>query len=253
MTMRFRDRVVVVTGAGGGLGRAAALGFAREGARLVITDIAAGGVEETAAMILAEGGECLATAFDLGAEPEITRFGTETCARHPRIHLLYNNAGIAYGEINQPIDTIGQERWLRYLAVNSIAPMLLAQALRPSLRAAKGVILNQSSMAASSPGNAYGITKATLNAVTYAMASSFGPEGIRVNAIAPGLMETDAARDGLPPAAHERIRAMQMLDGSGTAEDIVRLALFLASDEVRFITGEIVACDAGNRVRGWRY
>ena len=88
--------------------------------------------------------------------------------------------------------------------------------------------------------------------MTYGMASVFGADGIRVNAIAPGLMETPAARGNLRAETYQRIQSQQMLKVHGTADDIAALGLFLASDEARFITCEIVSCDAGNRLRGWR-
>jgi 3-oxoacyl-[acyl-carrier protein] reductase len=253
MSKRFTSRLVVITGAGGGLGRVSALAFAREGAELVLTDVMAQGLEETAALVRKEGGVCSTHCFDLGVESAIKEFGAQICARHPRIDVLFNNAGIAYGEVNQSIEAISLEKWLHFLTVNSLAPVILAQSLRPSLANAKGVILNQSSMASWQPGNVYGVTKATLNSLTYAMANVFGADGIRVNAIAPGIMETPANKAGLTAETYTRVQNMQLLKLHGTAEDIANLAVFLASDEGRFINCEIVGCDAGNRLRGWRY
>lgn len=252
MRKRFTDRIVVITGAAGGLGRALAIGFAGEGARLILTDVAADGLPETSALVREAGGDCSIHRFDLAVEQDVQKFGADICAVHPRVDVLFNNAGIAYGEITQSVETVGLEKWLRYLAINSIAPLLLGMALRPALAAAKGVILNQSSMAAYMPSTIYGVTKATLNSLTYGMAQVFGADGIRVNAIAPGMMETAASNAGLPPDTQARIQAMQPLKLHGLPEDIVALALFLASDDARFITSEIVHCDAGNRIRGWR-
>jgi 3-oxoacyl-[acyl-carrier protein] reductase len=96
------------------------------------------------------------------------------------------------------------------------------------------------------------VTKATLNAMTYGMAHAFGGDGIRVNAIAPGIMETPANKSGVSAETYARIQGMQMLKLHGTADDIAALAVFLASDDARFINCEIVSCDAGNRLRGWR-
>jgi NAD(P)-dependent dehydrogenase (short-subunit alcohol dehydrogenase family) len=107
-------------------------------------------------------------------------------------------------------------------------------------------------MASYLPGTAYGVTKAALNAMTYGMARSFANQGIRVNAIAPGLMETPANRAGIPPEHYDRIQSMQFLKLHGSATDIVALGLFLASDDARFITNEIVHCDAGHPFRGYR-
>jgi NAD(P)-dependent dehydrogenase (short-subunit alcohol dehydrogenase family) len=107
-------------------------------------------------------------------------------------------------------------------------------------------------MASYLPAVAYGVTKATLNAMTYGMAQVFGADGIRCNAIAPGIMETTASRSQLSPETYARVQGTQALNLHGTAQDIVSLGLFLASDDARFITCEIVSCDAGSRLRGWR-
>ena len=252
MSRRFEGRTVLITGAAGGLGRTSACAFAREGATLILADLHDAGLQESAAAVRVAGAECFTHAFDLALESEIQRVGREICARHPKLHVLYNNAGLHLGESNQGVASIGLAQWLHYLTVNSIAPVLLAQALRPALAAAQGVILNQSSMASYVPATIYGVTKATLNSMTFGMAHAFGRDGIRVNAIAPGMMETSATRGHMPPEQYARIQATQILDLHGTGDDIANLALFLASDEARFIDCEIVHCDAGSRVRGWR-
>lgn len=249
MAGRFEGKTVLVTGGAAGLGRAIAEAFAREGAALILADIDEGGLAATAAAL---GAACSTHRADLSSEAEIQALAAAILGAHPTLDVLVNNAGLAYGEVAWAFETLDQAKWQLFLAVNAIAPLLLAQALRPALAAAKGVVLNQSSMAANMPATAYGVTKATLNAMTFGMATSFGKDGIRVNAIAPGLMETPASKAGVGDEHMARIRAMQMIEGTGTAQDIAALALFLASDDARFIAGEIVACDAGNRIRGWR-
>lgn len=251
MSQRFQDRLVLVTGGAAGLGRTFAGHFAAEGAQLILVDVDGKGLEETASLLRDRGARCESHRVDLGNEADIQRLGAQLCADHARLDVLINNAGIAYGEVAYGFEKLSQSQWLQFLSVNTLAPLMLAQVLRPPLAAAQGVVLNISSMASYMPATAYGVTKAALNAVTYGMAQVFSADGIRVNAIAPGLMETTGSRS-LPPEAIARVQAQQLLKLNGTAEDIARLALFLASDEARFIDCEIVHCDAGNRIRGWR-
>ncbi len=199
MANRLTDKIVLVTGAAGGLGRAYALQFAKEGARLIVTDVETSGLEETAALLKAQGALCSSHRVDLAVEKEIQDFGAEICRAQPRLDVLINNAGIAYGEITRGFEHLSQEKWLRYFAVNTVAPLILAQAVRAPLAKARGLIINQSSMASFVPATAYGLTKSALNAMTFGMAYAFGADGIRANAIAPGLMETPASNAHLTP------------------------------------------------------
>jgi 3-oxoacyl-[acyl-carrier protein] reductase len=250
--MRFEGKQVVITGAAGGMGQAFAHHFAAEGAELILTDAEDKGLEQAAATLREQGARCSTHRVDLAAESDIQQFATQIAAQHERLDVLINNAGIAYGEVAHSFESLSQAKWLRFLSVNTVAPLLLAQALRAPLAKARGAVINISSMASYVPATAYGVTKAALNAMTYGMANVFGADGIRVNAIAPGIMETPASRASLPPGTYERIQGQQLLKLHGTADDIAALALFLASEDARFITCEIVSCDAGNRVRGWR-
>jgi 3-oxoacyl-[acyl-carrier protein] reductase len=252
MEKRFTGRLVLITGAAGGMGRTFALRFAAEGAKLILTDLDEPLLEETAALVRERGAACSSHRVNLAVESEIAQFASEVRGRHSRLDVLVNNAGLAYGEITTSFADLSQEKWLRYLAVNTVAPLLLAQALRAPLATARGVILNMSSMASYMPATAYGVTKAALNSMTYGMANAFAADGIRVNAIAPGLMETPATMANLTPETQARVQSQQLLKLHGTADDIASLGLFLASDEGRFIDCDVIHCDAGNRMRGWR-
>jgi 3-oxoacyl-[acyl-carrier protein] reductase len=252
MAKRFAGKTVLVTGAADGLGRAYALAFAREGAELIVLDIEPKGLAETTRLIKAAGVKCTSFRLDLALESEIHECATEVCRRFPRLDVLVNNAGLAYGEISTGFERVSQQRWLHFLSVNTLAPLLLAQALRAPLAAAHGLVINQSSMASYMPGTAYGITKAALNAMTYGMAHAFGADGIRVNGIAPGLMSTPASDSSLTAEQKKRVQGMQLIKGQGTAEDIAQLGVFLASHEGRFINNDVISCDAGNRMRGYR-
>ena len=252
MSKRFKDKVVVVTGAAGGLGLMAAKAFAQEGAELVLLDVNAAGLADAKRQV-SKLGKCETYAVDLSSGVQIEQVGVTLSEQYERVDVLFNNAGIAYGEVNQMLDSVDLDRLQMYFTINSFAPLMLAKALREPLAAAKGVVINQSSMAANMPSTIYGATKALLNQFTYAMASIFGADGIRVNAIAPGLMETPASTAALPEETVQRLRGMQMLkELKGEPEDIANLALFLASDEARFITSEVICCDAGCTLRGWR-
>jgi NAD(P)-dependent dehydrogenase (short-subunit alcohol dehydrogenase family) len=233
-----------------GLGLARA--FAREGARLILTDLDEAGLEKSAATLRAEGATLSTHRVNLAVENEILEFGRQICAEHDHLHVLINNAAIAYGGILVRFETLRLDKWLQYLTVNSLAPLILAQALRAPLAKAKGVVLNQTSIGGYTPEKAYGVTKAALNAITYGMALAFGEDGVRVNGIAPGIIETPASVAGVPSEIYAKLQEAQMLKLHGTPDDIANLALFLASDDARFITCQIVSCDAGSRHKGWR-
>src|SRR5882724_5169607 len=242
MTKLFENKVAVITGAAGGMGQAFGRRFAAQGASLILVDVDEKGLEQSAAALRAEGATCSTHRVDLGVETEIQQFAAQVCAQYPTVDVLINNAGLAYGEVAFSFETLSQAKWLRFLSINTVAPLLLAQALRVPLAKAHGVVLNISSMAGYVPGTAYGVTKAELNAMTFGMANAFGSDGIRVNAIAPGVMDTPASRASLSAAHYERIQSQQALKLEGTADDIAALAVFLASDDARFITCEIVSC-----------
>jgi 3-oxoacyl-[acyl-carrier protein] reductase len=245
-------KLIVITGAAGGMGQAFARHFAADGAALILTDVDEPGLAQAAATLKEQGAQCSTFRVDLGDESEVQRFAADLAVRHERVDVLVNNAAIAYGEVAHSFETLSQEQWLRFLSINTVAPLLLAQALRTPLANAQGLVLNISSMASYVPATAYGVTKAALNAMTFGMASAFGRDRIRVNAIAPGIMETPAARASLPPGTYERVQSQQLLRLNGSADDIAALGVFLASDAARFITCEIISCDGGNRLRGWR-
>lgn len=252
MGKRFERRLVLVTGGAAGLGRSFAEHFAAEGARLILIDIDETGLQQTAEQLRGRGSECSVHRLDLADEAQIQSVAARLCGEHPRLDVLVNNAGLAYGEVSTGFTQLSQQKWLHYFAVNTVAPLLLGQALRPSLAAAKGSIINITSMASYMPATAYGVTKAALASMTYGMATAFSSDGIRVNGIAPGIMETPASKQGLSAETYARVQGQQMLKLDGVAEDIAKLGLFLASDDARFITSEIISCDAGNRMRGWR-
>lgn len=248
----FTGKVVLVTGGGAGLGRAHALKFAAQGAHVILADIDADGMDESKALVEEAGGTAECHRCDMGSEADINACAAAVLAGHRALDVLINNAGLHMGEIARGFLGLGMAKWQHFHAVNVFGPLLLAEALRPALKAAKGLVINTSSMAAYQPQSAYGITKASLNIFTHAMASHFAADEVRCVAIAPGLMETPNAKAGVEDANWERLKAMQQVRRQGTAEDIASLALFLASPEGSFINNEVIHCDGGNQLRGFR-
>jgi 3-oxoacyl-[acyl-carrier protein] reductase len=252
MSGKFLGKTILITGGAAGLGQAYALAFASEGARIIVADLNEAGMAETKSMVEALEGTCECHHVDMGKEDSINALGAAVMANHPRLDVLINNAGLHLGEIARGFFGVGMVKWQHWFAVNTIGPLLLAEALRPALKAAKGLIINKSSMASYQPQTAYGITKASLNVFTHAMAAQFGADEIRCVAIAPGLMETLAAKGGVADDNWEHLKAMQSVKRQGTAEDIANLGVFLASDEGSFINNQVILCDGGNAMRGFR-
>lgn len=253
MDDKFAGKTVLVTGAANGLGKEIAMAFAEQGARLFLVDIDGQNLNAASSFFADHGHDCGATTADLSDECAIADVARQYAASHDGLDVLVNNAGLAYGEIAHGFLGLGMEKWASYFALNTIAPLLLAEALRPQLAAAKGIIINQSSMASHIPATAYGVTKAALNAMTYGMAAQFADDEIRCVGIAPGLMATEASEGNLAEEAKQRLRVMQMAPKRhGVARDIANMALFLASEEGSFINNQIISVDGGNRMRGWR-
>jgi 3-oxoacyl-[acyl-carrier protein] reductase len=248
----FSGKTVLVTGGAAGLGRAYALKFGGAGAHLILADINEAGMVSVAAEVVAAGGTAECHRCDMADEGQIQALGAAVIAAHPRLDVLINNAGLHMGEIARGFFGLGQAKWQHFYAVNVIGPLLLAEALRPALAAAKGLIINKSSMASYQPQTAYGITKASLNIFTHAMAAQFGADDIRCVAIAPGVMATEAAERGVDPDNWARLVGMQSVKRQGTAEDIANLGYFLASDAGSFVNNQVILCDGGNAMRGFR-
>jgi 3-oxoacyl-[acyl-carrier protein] reductase len=252
MAGQCAGKTVLVTGGAAGLGRGYALRFGGEGAHLILADINEAGMAAVKAEVEALGGSAECHRCDMGNEADIQALGAAVCAAHPKLDVLINNAGLHLGEIARGFFGLGLGKWQHYFAVNVIGPLLLAEAVRPALKAAKGLIINKSSMASYQPQTAYGITKASLNVFTHAMAAQFGADEIRCVGIAPGLMATEAAERGVEADNWERLKGMQAVKRQGTTEDIANLGYFLASPEGSFINNQVILCDGGNQLRGFR-
>ncbi len=264
MTERLEGKTAVIVGAGQspgetlGNGRAMALLFASEGARVLCVDRIGDRAEETAAMILEAGGEASAMQADVTRAAEVAEIIAQAVARLGRIDILVNNVGIGGGD--GPAHRVEEAAFDRILAVNLKGMWLVTKAALAVMREQKsGSIVNISSLAARAGGIqlAYEISKAGVNRLTANVAISQARYGVRCNAVQPGLIDTPMAVAGIAGASGrsqaevraERDARVPLGGKMGTAWDTAHAALFLASDDAKFITGAILPVDGGMGVR----
>jgi NAD(P)-dependent dehydrogenase (short-subunit alcohol dehydrogenase family) len=263
MTQRLRDKVAIVVGAGQtpgatiGNGRATALRFAEEGARVVLVDRRRESAEETLALIREQGGDGKVVQADVRHEVDCQALIEASMQHYGRIDILHNNVGIGAGDAGPT--QITEEAWDLIHATNLKSVLFTCKHTLPVMRAQRsGVIVNISSVAAvCSVGIiAYKTSKAAVNALTHSLAMGNARYGIRANCIMPGLMETPMAIEGYVAAGRDRAdliaqrNAQVPLGGRmGTAWDVANAALFLASDEAKFITGVCLPVDGGQAAR----
>lgn len=248
--MRLKDKVAIVTGAGSirpgmGNGKATAILFAREGARVACVDRNLEAAEETVRLIRGEGGEAMAIQADVTKEPEARRLVEETVSRYGKLDILFNNVGGAYGEAGLKVTV---EDWDATMDLNLKSVLLVCKYAVPEMiRNGGGTIVNNASMAAyhSHPMYAYSASKAGVIALTRCLAGGLARHNIRVNCVAPGLMDTPMVA---PIMTEKRIRLVQErvpLGRHGTAEETAFTVLFLASPEASYITGQTIPIDGG--------
>jgi NAD(P)-dependent dehydrogenase (short-subunit alcohol dehydrogenase family) len=250
MVGRLAGKVAVVTGAGSrgpgiGNGKAAAILFAREGASVLCVDQAVERVEETCAVIADEG--CAATPFvaDVTDRAQCEAMIAAAVERYGRLDILHNNVGIAS---LQGIREVTEDEWDHVMAVNIKSMVLASQAAVPHLESAGGSIINISSIAALrayGPLTAYQTTKAGIIGLTKALAGQLADKNIRVNCIAPGQVWTPMVAELLGPKAREQRRVAGLVQQEGTAWDVGWAAVYLASDESRWVTGQVLVIDGG--------
>jgi len=245
----LQDRVVIITGAGQGIGRVFAKSFAEAGARVAIAELNEERAGKVAAEILEAGGKALAVTTDVADPNSIDEMVEVVTDAWGRIDVLINNAGIFSTLEMKPFDQIPLEEWERVLRVNLTGPFLCARAVLPAMRQRKwGRIINIASGAVrlGRPNYLHYIaTKAALSGMSLSMARELGPDGITVNAILPGATFTEIERKTVTPKQKEKIIAMQCIPRAETPDDLVGAALFLASDASGFVTGQSINLDGG--------
>ncbi len=249
--MRLQDKVCLITGAGGGMGRVAATLFAREGARVAVADVAADAGRETVALIEAAGGEAMFLPCNVAKEAEVVAAMAALTDRWGRLDVLYNNAGIMMAADHSVLDT-DEAVWDQTFAVNVKGISFCCKHGIPHmLRQGSGSIINIASfvglVGCSVPQDAYTASKGAVISLTRSLAVQFAPRGIRTNAICPGPIETPLMTEWLlRDEEARRVRLARNPTGRfGRPEDIAYLALYLASDESAWTNGAIMMADGG--------
>jgi NAD(P)-dependent dehydrogenase (short-subunit alcohol dehydrogenase family) len=253
MTGRLEGKVALITGAGSGIGRAAAELFAAEGAAVAVVDLLAEAAEETVGKITADGGRALALAANVAVAAEVESAVARAVGELGRLDVLYNNAGV---NSSGSVADATEDDWDRCFAVNAKGTFLCSRAAVPHLEAAGGgAIVNQGSVAglvAVPNFAAYCAAKGAVVSLTRSMAIDLAGRRIRVNAICPGTVFTPlmepmlrARGEGDLEAGLAKTVVKYPIGRLGTPEEIARVALFLAGDDASFLTGSIVTADGG--------
>jgi len=242
-------RVIIVTGGARGIGKAIAARCAEEGASLVIADVEEALAAQTAAEIEAAGRQAIAVRTDVSAAASVSSMTAAAFDRYGRIDVLVNNAAMMAQLPRQPFDAIPEEQWDRVMLVNVKGPWLCSRAVVPVMRQQRGgkiVNLSSDMVISGVPGMLhYVASKGALTAMTRSLARELGPDGICVNAIAPGFTTTDAAMAHGQEAAERSIRT-RAIPRAQTPEDITGTVVFLSSAASDFMTGQLIVVNGGS-------
>ncbi len=249
--VRFQEKVVLITGAGVGIGRAAAVRFVKEGAKVAVNSLTPANGMETLRLLQAAGGRGVYIQGDVSRDADARRMVAEAVTAFGRIDVLVNNAGIV---LPGRVDNTSEEDWDRTMAVNLKGAFLVSKyAISEMKKSGGGVIVNTSSIAAVKGVKdraAYSASKGGLSALTKAMAADYIAEKIRVNCVCPGTTYTPSLERRIqaftdPEKARADFVARQPMGRLGTDEEIASAILFAASDEAAFMNGTSISIDGG--------
>jgi NAD(P)-dependent dehydrogenase (short-subunit alcohol dehydrogenase family) len=248
-------KVVLLSGGASGIGRATALGLAREGASVAIGDVTVEGAEAVARDVAAAGGgQAVAAHCDVRSEESIAAFVELAATTFGGIDCLDHNASWSHPRLDTDAGEIDLGIWERVLHTNTRGALLLARHALPHMfRRGGGSIVNISSGTSTigeSTRVAYGVSKAAINQLTRHLATRYGRDGIRANAIAPGFIQTGTAESSVPAEIRARLAAANPLRRLGHPDDIAHVVVFLCSDASSYINGQVIHVDGGHQIAG---
>ena len=247
---RLEGKSVVITGAGSGIGRAAALLFAKEGARLIVVD-RSNSVQETATLVSDAGGTIEAVMADAGSESDVQAFIGKAVSTYGRLDAIWANAGISGGLVPLAEQTV--EHWQEILRINLIGPFLAIKHAMPHMVAqGYGSIVCTASVAglkSGASGHPYAASKAGVISLVQTTAYSLSGTGVRINAVCPGLIETGMTKPIFDHAKERgtdgKIGQLNPLKRAGQPHELAAMGLFLASDEASYVNGQAIPVDGG--------
>ncbi len=249
--MRLADKVAIITGAGAGIGRASAVLFAKEGAKIAAVDLDATTNAEVAREIRSAGGTALAIQADVSQKKDVVRIVRQALEEFGRVDILFNNAGVVpHGKIHET----SEADWDRTMAINVKSMYLLCHEVVPIfLKQGGGAILNTASTTALRSvvdRAAYSTSKGAVISLTRSMALDYVRDNIRVNCLCPGTIDTPSLHQRLaafadPEEARKQFVARQPMGRLGTADEVAQAALYLVSDQATFVTGTAFSIDGG--------
>jgi NAD(P)-dependent dehydrogenase (short-subunit alcohol dehydrogenase family) len=249
---RLQGRVAIVTGAAVGIGEACAKRLAAEGARVIVADIDESGAARVAGEITAAGGTALALRVDLADQASIIALYSAVAARFGRLDILHNNAADTRGEQiarDMAIAAMDVDIWDRAFAVNTRGTMLMIKHALPAMLAGGGGSIINTSSGAGLTGDlfapAYAASKAAINCLTKYVATQYGKQKIRCNVVSPGLILTPTARANSSAETLQNFERHSLTPYLGQPEDIAAAVAYLASDDARFVTAQVIVVDGG--------
>jgi NAD(P)-dependent dehydrogenase (short-subunit alcohol dehydrogenase family) len=247
---RLKGKVALITGAGMGVGRASAVLFAEQGARVIVADIDAAAAAETVSLVERAGGQALVTTGDVALEADVRRMIEEGAKRFGALHVLYNNAGVLWKDRDRSVLETDETWWDRVMAINLKSVFWVTKHGIPHLRAAGGGSIVMMGSVSALAGftraqDAYTAAKGALISLTKSLAIQFAKDRIRCNVIHPGIVDTPLQAPYLTEAIRKEFETGIPLGRIAQPHEIATVALFLASDESSYVTGAELVADGG--------